>query len=62
MTSLRTIEGLKLENLDDVVADKLKAASRKFIDRGLMKSETNSLLLTHEGKFLADGIAADLFF
>ena len=62
MTSLRTMEGLKLEGLDKVTGDKLKVASRKFIDSGLMKSESNSLVLTKEGKLLADGIAADLFF
>ena len=62
MTSLRTMEGLKLERLDKVAADKLIAASRKFIESGLMKSETNSLILTKEGKLLADGIAAKLFF
>lgn len=62
MTSLRTMEGLKLERLDKVTGDKLKAASRKFIDSGLMRSESNSLILTKEGKLLADGIAADLFF
>jgi oxygen-independent coproporphyrinogen III oxidase len=62
MTSLRTMEGLNFERLDKVDAAKLKAASRKFIDSGLMKSEANSLILTKEGKLLADGIAADLFF
>jgi oxygen-independent coproporphyrinogen III oxidase len=62
MTSLRTMEGLKLERLDEATAEKLKAASRKFIHSGLLKSETNSLVLTKEGKLLADGIAADLFF
>jgi len=62
MTSLRTMEGLKLERLNEADADKLKSASRKFIDSGLMRSESNSLFLTKEGKLLADGIAADLFF
>ena len=62
MTSLRTMEGLKFERLDVVSAEKLKAASRKFIDSGLMMLENNSLILTKEGKLLADGIAAALFF
>ncbi len=62
MTSLRTTEGLKLERLDKITCDKLIAASQKFIDSGLMKSESNALILTKEGKLLADGIAADLFF
>lgn len=62
MTSLRTMEGLNFERLDEVDAAKLKAASRKFIESALMKSESNSLILTKEGKLLADGIAAALFF
>ena len=62
MTSLRTMEGLKLEKFEGVSLDRLIAASRKFIDSGLIKLENNSLLLTNNGKLLADGIAADLFF
>jgi oxygen-independent coproporphyrinogen-3 oxidase len=61
MTSLRTMEGLKLERLNEADAGKLKASSRKFIDSGLMRTENNSLILTKEGRLLADGIAADLF-
>jgi oxygen-independent coproporphyrinogen-3 oxidase len=56
------MEGLKLERLNEADADKLKTASRKFIDSGLMRSESNSLILTKEGRLLADGIAAGLFF
>jgi oxygen-independent coproporphyrinogen-3 oxidase len=62
MTSLRTKEGLKLDAIDEAAADKLKLAAMKYIGRGLMKLETNSLILTKEGRLLADGIAADLFF
>lgn len=62
MTSLRTMEGLKFERFDEVAAGKLKAASRKFSDSGLIKLENNSLRLTPQGKLLADGIAAELFF
>ncbi len=58
MTSLRTMEGLKLE----VASNELLSKSQKFIDSGLMKLESNSLILTKEGKLLADGIAAALFF
>jgi oxygen-independent coproporphyrinogen-3 oxidase len=56
------MEGLKFDRLDEVASEKLKASSRKFIESGLMKSETNSLILTKEGRLLADGIAAELFF
>jgi oxygen-independent coproporphyrinogen-3 oxidase len=61
MTSLRTIEGLDLSRLDDIKRDALQAIARKYIDTGLMKSKNNFLLLTKEGKLLADGIAAELF-
>ena len=57
MTSLRTMEGLKL----DITGNGLLNKSQKFITSGLMKLENNSLVLTREGKLLADGIAAELF-
>jgi len=62
MTSLRTLEGLDLDKMREVTSLELRAASRKYTDTGLMKLEGNSLILTKEGKLLADGIAADLFF
>jgi hypothetical protein len=34
----------------------------KYISSGLLKPEKQSLVLTREGKLLADGIAASLFF
>ena len=58
MTSLRTTEGLNLDIAGVVLLDR----SKKFIDSGLVKLENNSLQLTREGKLLADGIAAELFF
>ena len=62
MLSLRTMEGLDLQKLDKDAIGKLQAASKKYIDGSLMELENNRLKLTREGKFLADGIAADLFF
>lgn len=62
MTSLRTWEGLDLNKVEDVVDNELRAASRKFIERGLMIEESDHLKLTRDGKLLADGIAAELFF
>ena len=62
MISLRTIEGLDLSKLNEAMSDELRTTSRKYIDNGLMKIEGNFLRLTKEGKLLADGIAADLFF
>ena len=58
MTSLRTTEGLNLDIAGVVLLDR----SKKFIDSGLVKLKNNSLQLTREGKLLADGIAAELFF
>ena len=57
MTSLRTLEGIDLA----IAGSELLEQSKKFIDGGLMKYENNSLILTKEGKLLADGIAAELF-
>ena len=61
MTSLRTMEGLDLEKIDYEYREKLNASSNKFIDGGLMRKKQNQLILTREGKLLADGIAAALF-
>jgi len=62
MTSLRTNEGLHLDRVDDSIRLQLEAAGKKYIDAGLMKKENDSLILTRQGKLLADGIAAALFF
>ena len=62
MTSLRTIEGLDLNRAENTNRHLLRTASRKFIERGLMVEENGYLKLTKEGKLLADGIAAELFF
>jgi len=61
MTSLRTIEGLYLDQISVALRDQVKLASRKFLDLGLMIENQNHLKLTARGKLLADGIAADLF-
>lgn len=62
MTSLRTMEGLNLEKFDSASVDKLLKGSKKFINSGMIIKEENFLTLTRNGKLLADGIAADLFF
>ena len=66
MTSLRTIEGIDLENVKttfgEAASDKLQAASKKFIDGCKLQATNHKLCLTNEGKLFADGIAADLFF
>jgi len=61
MISLRTKEGLNLSRVDKVARLELQAASKKYIETGLIKMEGDFLKLTDEGKLLADGIAAGLF-
>ena len=73
MISLRTMEGLNTDRLIHEVkgmateeAMRMKQtvleASARYIKTGLMVKEGEWLRLTKEGKLLADGIAADLFF
>ena len=65
MTSLRTIEGLKFENIlftETITKEKLLNKSQRFINSGLLSFQNDTLILTIEGKLLADGIASDLFF
>jgi oxygen-independent coproporphyrinogen-3 oxidase len=62
MTSLRTIEGLNLSIIEETERFKLRNASKKYIISGKIVEENNFLKLTKDGKLLADGIAADLFF
>lgn len=65
MISLRTMEGIDLLKLDAAFGFEEKVMldkADKYISSGLLKLENHSLVLTHEGKLLADGIAANLFF
>ena len=62
MTSLRTIEGLDLSIMDEASSAEVRAASKKYIENGLVIMESGFLKLTNDGKLFADGIAADLFF
>ena len=65
MTSLRTIEGTSLSKVSadfgETKASSLSDAAQKHIDQGHLKRVHDVLQLTAAGKFLADGIAADLF-
>jgi len=61
MTSLRTKEGMDLVKLDKLNRERITGLSEKYINSGLMKRCENFLVLTDEGKLLADGIASDLF-
>lgn len=65
MTSLRTMEGLKFEHIqftEVMTKEELLQKSQRFINSGLLKMQNETLILTMEGKLLADGIASDLFF
>lgn len=62
MTSLRTKEGLNLNEIDKEANNRLQTTSKRYIESGLMILDNEHLILTREGKLLADGIAADLFF
>ena len=61
MTSLRTIEGIQLSALAAKDQERILRISEKYINNGLLKRSGDQLILTKEGKLLADGIAADLF-
>jgi oxygen-independent coproporphyrinogen-3 oxidase len=65
MTSLRTIEGISLERVKrtwgNLKAENLLIAAKRHLDEGYVLRTDNSLQLSASGKFLADGIASDLF-
>jgi oxygen-independent coproporphyrinogen III oxidase len=65
MISLRTMEGLDIElvekNFGQKEADRIRILAKKYSDAGKLITASNKLILTNEGKLLADGIAADLF-
>ncbi|MES1249895.1 MAG: radical SAM family heme chaperone HemW [Chitinophaga rupis] len=62
MISLRTMEGLHLDKVSAQHAGILRTRAEKYILAGKITWEANKLILTREGRLLADGIAADLFF
>jgi oxygen-independent coproporphyrinogen-3 oxidase len=66
MTSLRTVEGMDLEYIrneyGEVVASALDNNVSKYQLNGNMQKKGTRMFLTRQGKLLADGIAADLFF
>jgi oxygen-independent coproporphyrinogen III oxidase len=65
MISLRTTDGISFEVLNSkfgVEQARFLNKSKKFIENSLIELKNNSLILTKEGKLLADGIAADLFY
>jgi len=65
MTGLRTIWGISLHRIESEFGTKyleyLLSQARKFLSDDLLSIENNILTTTKKGKFLADGIASDLF-
>ena len=66
MTGLRTIWGVSLDRIElefgNEYLDYLQKQAQKFIEDGLLSIENEVLKPTSKGKFLTDGIAADLFY
>lgn len=66
MTGLRTIWGVSLQRVHDelgkLFSDHLILEATKFIVQGLLVNDNGIIKTTREGKFLADGIASDLFY
>lgn len=66
MTGLRTIWGVSLDRIQTEFGqhyfDYLLKQAQKFIDDELLFIKGNILKPTSKGKFLADGIASDLFY
>ena len=65
MIGLRTIWGLDLAEIKRDFGEELKnnlmVDAQKFIDKQLLEVSGNVLKTTNKGKFLADGIASELF-
>ncbi|SDS21165.1 radical SAM family heme chaperone HemW [Gramella sp. MAR_2010_147] len=66
MTRLRTKFGVSEEDIKEKFGEKYRLhflkESDKFLRDGLMETSGNNFHITSKGKFLSDGIAADLFY
>ncbi len=66
MIALRTMEGLDIEEVKQrfgkEYAGLIWENAQKYINNKKLVTRNSTLILTKEGKFFADGIAADLFF
>lgn len=65
MTRLRTKWGILLTEVQEKFGEDYKTyllrEARSFLNNGLLEQEGDSLLISPKGKFLSDGIAAELF-
>lgn len=66
MTSLRTSEGISISYFSEAFgttkACKLLNGTQRWINKKMMRKHHEHLMLTNNGKLIADGISADLFF
>lgn len=66
MTGLRTMWGVSIKRVGcefgTVFEKHLLRESRRFVEQGLLALEGEVLTTTREGKFLADGLASELFY
>jgi oxygen-independent coproporphyrinogen-3 oxidase len=65
MTSLRTMWGVdlgKIRAMSEAFAAHFEELAQPFLKNGKMEQAGDTFRLTRAGKFLADGIAAELFF
>lgn len=65
MTRLRTMWGISLEEVEVKFGlrfrNYIKEQAKENLKQGLLRMEKDNLHVTEKGKFLSDGIAADLF-
>lgn len=65
MTGLRTIWGVSLERIETEFGAQtlthLKTQAQKYLENGWLEIKNKHLITTRAGKFMADGIASDLF-
>ncbi len=65
MTGLRTIWGISLQKIENDfgpdIKNELIENAQEYLKNKILKIKDGKLLITEKGKFLADGIAADLF-
>ncbi|HLU81396.1 MAG TPA: radical SAM family heme chaperone HemW [Flavobacteriaceae bacterium] len=66
MTGLRTMFGVSLEKVKQDFGEKyyqyLSEQAQRFLEQELLVIEENTLKITHKGKFIGDGVSAELFF
>jgi oxygen-independent coproporphyrinogen-3 oxidase len=66
MTGLRTIWGVNIERVENefglLYRNYLETEAANFIAQGLLTNDNGIIKTTKKGKFLADGLASDLFF